>query len=49
MTDIEKMIQERRNNPTDTDKMIDEIVHRILDNYFKATKSKVKLLPGESK
>lgn len=43
--DIKKMIEERQKNPTETDKMIDEIVNRILGNYFQKPEKPVKLLP----
>ena len=43
--DIKKMIEERQKNPTETDKMIDEIVNRILGHYFQKPEKPVKLLP----
>lgn len=47
--DIKKMIEERQKNPTEADKMIDEIVNRILGNYFKKSEKPAKLLPRSIK
>lgn len=47
--DVKKMIEERQKNLTETDKMIDEIVNRIIDSYFQSPPEKVKLLPKGTK
>lgn len=47
--DIKKMIEERQKNLTEADKIIDEIVNRILGTYFHKPEKSVKLLPKDTK
>ena len=49
MSDILKMIEERQKSRTEAEKMIDEIVDRLVRSYFDSEKPKVKLLPKETK
>ena len=47
--DIKKVIEERQKNRSEADRLIDEIVDRLIKNYFQETESKVKLLPEDTK